>query len=202
MKPLRGLTLCAALWPGLALPPAVADPMRPLVSPGAAAAASASPAGAANTGSTLGSDAAAPAVRRLLAIRQDSGGERSALFGDRWLRAGDLYSAPQGATLVLAVGSNHIELEQDKVKTIHHLLAPLLPPQWPTLPVDRPLTKPATSAATPGAKGAAPVAPAASATPAAAVAPAASAASVAPAATAATAAPAAPEPRTERPLSP
>lgn len=73
-------------------------------------------------------------MRRLLAIRQDSSGERSALFGDRWLRAGDRYTAQQGSTLVLAVGSNHIELEQDKVKTTHHLLAPLLPPQWPALP--------------------------------------------------------------------
>ncbi len=131
------------------------DPMRPL-------AATAQAASAASTGAVLAT--ALPAstttagVRKLLAIRQDNTGERAALFGDRWLRVGDRYAAPQGEMLVVAVGSNHVELEQDKLRTTHHLLVPLLPPQWPTLPA----AKPAPLAA-PGAPSTPPSAPAASA---------------------------------------
>lgn len=143
----RRLTLCALLAPGLAAAQTVAtmapDPMRPL----AAAAASAQAASAASSGATpvsaLPSVDSTAGVRKLLAIRQDNTGERAALFGDRWLRAGDRYAAPQGEMLVLAVGSNHIELEQDKVRSTHHLLAPLLPPQWPTLPPAKPAPRPA-----------------------------------------------------------
>ena len=159
MKPLRGqqrekghrqlgcLCLCAAL-----AAPALADPMRPLLAPAASAGAASAAGTVAAPAMTPLSGTATTGERRLLAIRQDSSGERTALFGDRWLRAGDRYAAPQGETLVRAVGSNHIELEQDKVRTTHHLLAPLLPTQWPTLPATqqaaRPAAPPAATAAT------------------------------------------------------
>jgi len=113
----------------MATAPAWADPMRPLAAPAAAAS-------AAEGTPALPESAAAPEprVRRLLAIREDNSGARAALFGDRWLRAGDRYTAPEGETLVLAIGAHHIELEHNKVRSTHHLLAPLLPPQWPTQP--------------------------------------------------------------------
>ena len=149
------LALSVALAPGLptaqpvaapGLVPAGADPMRPLL-------AAAGPAGAASAAGSaaLQSGASSPAVRKLLAIRQDNSGERSALLGDRWLRSGDRYAAPQGEVLVVAVGSNHIELEQDKVRSTHHLLVPLLPPQWPTLPAAKPAPPPAPVLTTPPA---------------------------------------------------
>ncbi len=119
-----------AVWLScLAAAPAVADPMRPLSAPASAASAAdgaaALPAGAA---------VPEPVLRRLLAIREDNTGARAALFGDRWLRAGDRYTAAEGETLVLSIGAHHIELEQGKVRSTYHLLAPLLPPQWPTQP--------------------------------------------------------------------
>ena len=142
----RRFTLCAALATGLAAAqtgadtapaPAAADPMRPLL-------ATVAPPAAASAAGTAAqpSSASTAAVRKLLAIRQDHGGERSALFGERWLRSGDRFAAAQGEVLVVAVGSNHIELEQDKVRSTHHLLVPLLPPQWPTLPSAKPAPPP------------------------------------------------------------
>ncbi len=109
--------------------------MRPLVAPLAAAALAGT---AASTNAATGEGQAAPSgsatVRRLLAIRQASNGERSALLGDRWLRVGDRYTAPEGDTEVTAIGVHHIELLQGKLRSTYQLLAPLLPPQWPVLP--------------------------------------------------------------------
>ena len=127
---LKGSWSAGAVWLAcLATAPAGADPMRPL-------AASASVASAAQGAPALPTGAALPEplLRRLLAIREDHPGARAALFGDRWLRAGDRYTAAEGETLVLSIGAHHIELEQGKVRSTHHLLAPLLPPQWPTQP--------------------------------------------------------------------
>ena len=127
---LTGSWSAGAVWLAcLATAPAGADPMRPLAAPASAASAAqgapALPAGAALP---------EPLLRRLLAIREDNSGARAALFGDRWLRAGDRYTAAEGETLVLAIGAHYIELEQGKVHSTYHLLAPLLPPQWPTQP--------------------------------------------------------------------
>ncbi len=125
--------LCAALVAGLAATPVLADPMRPL----GAATPSAGAAPVASAGllpmDAQATDGATTRVRKLLAIRQEISGERAALWGDRWLRAGDRYTAPEGETVVLAIGSNHIELEQGKVKSTQYLLVPLLPPQWPLM---------------------------------------------------------------------
>ena len=124
------LRCVAAFWLAcLAAAPAVADPMRPLSAP-------ASTASAAESAAALPAGAAMqePVLRRLLAIREDNAGARAALFGDRWLRAGDRYTTAEGETLVLAIGAHHVEVEQGKVRSTHHLLAPLLPPQWPTQP--------------------------------------------------------------------
>ena len=130
LRPAGAWRVCAVWLLCLAGAPALADPMRPLIAPAAAASA------AEGTPAALTSGAAPePQVRRLLAIREENSGARAALFGDRWLRAGDHFTAPEGETLVLAVGAHHIELERGKLRSTHHLLAPLLPPQWPTLPV-------------------------------------------------------------------
>ncbi len=133
---------CAAGLVCMATTLAGADPMRPLTAP-AGAASAADVALPAQDNTTTAVD---PRVRRLLAIREENTGKRAALFGDRWLRAGDRYTSPDGETLVLAIGANHVELEQNKVRSTHHLLAPLLPPQWPTLPARPAAGKPGSTA--------------------------------------------------------
>jgi hypothetical protein len=129
LRPAGAWRACAVWLLCTAGAPAHADPMRPLIAPAAAASAAEGTPAVPTSGA-----APEPQVRRLLAIREENSGARAALFGDRWLRAGDRFTAPEGETLVLAVGAHHIELERGKLRSTHHLLAPLLPPQWPALP--------------------------------------------------------------------
>ena len=134
-----GLVFAAAM---LAAPPAAADPMRPLAG-GMPPATAPTP----DTGSTTADQPAAEPVYRLLAIRQNNNGERVALFGDRWLRVGDSFAAPEGHTRVLAIGNTHVEWERDRVRSTQYLLMPLLPAQWPVQPASPPKSDTATTEA-------------------------------------------------------
>lgn len=133
----------AAFTPGALVQ---ADPMRPLLAPPAQAPTASATGAGADTG-LANAAPTAPVVRQLQAIRQNSSGERAALFGDRWLRVGDQYTSPDGDTVVRAIGAHHVELAQGKLTYTHHLLAPLLPPQWPVRPAARPATRPTDHAA-------------------------------------------------------
>ena len=87
-------------WLGLASSAAAADPMRPLALP-----AKPSPVAAAAPAVPPGS-AAAPPAGRLIAIRQDSRGQRQALIGERWVAVGDRL----GESVVAAIGANQVDL--------------------------------------------------------------------------------------------
>ena len=104
---------------------AAADPMRPLAVPGKLP-----PAGIAVTepGPTRSSDAAKP-LGRLIAIRQDSRGQRQALIGERWVAVGDRLDD----RIVAAIGANQVDLVDrshtagpaGKTRSTLHLLPPL-----------------------------------------------------------------------------
>ena len=120
---------CAALAYSTA---ALADPMRPLQPPPLAAPGLA--ASAADLSAPAGTTSPTPATpsRTLQAIRSDSQGQHLALFGDRWLRVGDRFTATDGETSVqvLAIGPNQVDVQQGRLRHTYFLLPPLLPGQW------------------------------------------------------------------------
>ncbi len=93
-----------------------ADPMRPLAVPGKAAASSP----AITPPMTRSADGARP-LGRLVAIRQDSRGQRQALIGERWVAVGDKLDD----TTVAAIGPNQVDLKSGKNRSTLHLLPPL-----------------------------------------------------------------------------
>lgn len=100
----------------LAAPAALADPMRPLAlpaRPGASAPAAEPPA--------LRAPGAQRALERLVAIRQDSRGQRQALIGERWVSVGDKLDEHT----VAAIGPNQVDLKSGKARATLHLLPPL-----------------------------------------------------------------------------
>lgn len=84
---------------------AQADPMRPLVAPAAASAAATNIPRDSNAGSRGALD-----LPPLLAIREDSGGQRRALIGETWLQPGDKLGTRQ----VLAIAVTSVTLAGDK----------------------------------------------------------------------------------------
>lgn len=126
MSPRQLLPLLTALaCLGLAGGPAAADPMRPLAVPGKQP-----PAGVATTAPAAprSSDATKP-TGRLIAIRQDSRGQRQALIGERWVAVGDRVDDH----VVAAIGANQVDLvdrtkpagQAGKTRSTLHLLPPL-----------------------------------------------------------------------------
>lgn len=133
MKGLRLLPALLAASFGCAS--AQADPMRPLVAPVAAS-------------------AAAPNVPRdsaprpmtslppLLAIREDSAGQRRALIGDTWLQPGDKFGNKFSTHQVVAIAATSVTLAEDKpaapgkAASRHtlHLLPPLQRAPAPSTP--------------------------------------------------------------------
>lgn len=113
--------------------PASADPMRPLASQmsgapspaqSAAERAAAAAAGAASTprAAPLGTAGVAP----LVAIRQDSSGQRLALLGTQWLKVGERFSDATGSFTVLGIAEHHIEIQRGQERRKAYLLPPLL----------------------------------------------------------------------------
>ncbi len=118
------LLLGWAAW-CLACDGAAADPMRPLLPPGKPASVAV---GAAIP--AIPAVPAAPAARqasgRLIAIRQDSRGQRQALIGESWVAVGDQVDE----LFVAAIGANHVDLIEGKsgknpTRSTLHLLPPL-----------------------------------------------------------------------------
>lgn len=103
-----------------------ADPMRPLPPP-AGAASSPSAASTAAVPAATRREAAAPAPARepgrLVAIREDSRGQRQALIGERWAGVGDRLD---GGATVRSIDINSVELVDGKALTVLHLLPPLV----------------------------------------------------------------------------
>jgi hypothetical protein len=126
----RNLCLALPLLVVAMHPPSSADPMRPLVLPVAASAAS--PAGAtAAVAAERGlrpREAGAPEPpkepERLVAIRQDSASRWLALFGERWVTSGDRVEH----YTVGAIDGNSVQLADGKQRRTLHLLPPLLAP--------------------------------------------------------------------------
>lgn len=118
------LVLCMAVVL-LSSSAALADPMRPFVTP-AANGASAALAGA-RLPSTSPVDAAGnPALAplpALRAIRVDADGRSLALFGEQWLAVGA--KLPGHASLA-AIGANQVDIQQGKTRRTLSLLPPLL----------------------------------------------------------------------------
>ena len=101
----------------LVAPAALADPMRPLAlpaRPGASAPAAEPP-------PLTRAPSAARALERLVAIRQDSRGQRQALIGERWVGVGDKLDEHT----VAAIGPNQVDLKSGKARATLHLLPPL-----------------------------------------------------------------------------
>jgi hypothetical protein len=94
----------------------MADPMRPLAVPGKPGASSptAEPLAPRPAGNARPPD-------RLVAIRQDSRGQRQALIGERWVAVGDKLDG----TTVAAIGPNQVDLKSGKSRSTLHLLPPL-----------------------------------------------------------------------------
>jgi hypothetical protein len=117
--PLLGLLTTLALLAVLALAPAGparADPMKPLVLPGKAPAAT-----AASTPAPALAAAAPRPLGRLVAIRQDSQGRQQALIGERWVSVGDTLDH----ATVTAIAPNQVDLKSGKTRSTLHLLPPL-----------------------------------------------------------------------------
>lgn len=100
----------------LAATAVAADPMRPLAVPGKAGAS----APATEPPARRQADSARP-PGRLVAIRQDSRGQRQALIGERWVAVGDKLDG----TTVAAIGPNQVDLKSGKSRSTLHLLPPL-----------------------------------------------------------------------------
>lgn len=100
-----------------------ADPMRPLAAPGRAAAADGA---SASGGPAVRVEPARP-LPRLVAIREFGDGRRQALFGERWVTAGDTLEQAR----VLAIGSNQVELQSGRLRSTLHLLPALRPASEP-----------------------------------------------------------------------
>ena len=119
----------------LACAMSAADPMRPLAASMPASASASSPAAAAVQRSA---SPASPVLGRLIAIRQDSSGNRQALIGEHWVAVGDkLENAPR--TRVSAIDANTVTLQSDNGKSrastpIHLHLLPPLQASTPELP--------------------------------------------------------------------
>lgn len=114
MKTWPVVTLLSSLL--LVAPAALADPMRPLTLP-------ARP-GASSPAAELPPPRApgvARALERLVAIRQDSHGQRQALIGERWVGVGDKLDEHT----VAAIGPNQVDLKSGKARATLHLLPPL-----------------------------------------------------------------------------
>lgn len=104
-----------------------ADPMRPLAAPTAASAA----APHLSRESMAGPRSAA--LPPLLAIREDSAGQRRALIGETWLQPGDKL----GTRHVLAIADTSVTLAEDKTGKLRqtlHLLPPLQRATAPSTP--------------------------------------------------------------------
>ena len=82
MKTVTALQAGLATALVLAAIAAAADPMRPLAQPVKAGAGS-------DAATATRATPAVPAIGRLVAIREDSRGQRQALIGERWLSVGD-----------------------------------------------------------------------------------------------------------------
>lgn len=107
---------------------APADPMRPLAAPAAASAAASNFPRESNAGTRSG-----PTLPPLLAIREDSAGQRRALIGDTWLQPGDKLGTRQ----VLAIAVTSVTLAEDKTGKLRqtlHLLPPLQRAPAPSTP--------------------------------------------------------------------
>jgi hypothetical protein len=100
---------------------AAADPMRPLTAPGRPTAADAA------AGPPAARAEPARPLPRLVAIRQLGDGRRQALFGERWVSAGDTLEHAR----VLAIEPNQVELQTGKARSTLHLLPALQPASDP-----------------------------------------------------------------------
>lgn len=111
------LVLCMAVVL-LSSSAALADPMRPFVTPAANGAAAAL--AAVRLPTDTAGNAALPTLR---AIRVDADGRSLALFGEQWLAVG---AKLPGQASVAAIGANQVDIQQGKTRRTLPLLPPLL----------------------------------------------------------------------------
>ena len=120
-----------------------ADPMRPLIPPGNAAALAGVDVSTAERSARPRLPEALREPERLVAIRQDSASRWQALFGERWVSAGDRLDH----YTVGSIEGNSVQLADGRQRRILHLLPPL---SGPGIAPD-PSSTPTPTAAAPGA---------------------------------------------------
>lgn len=99
-----------------------ADPMRPLLPPNTTAAAPPAASDRAGKARPADSPRETGPGERLVAIRQDSASHWQALFGERWVRAGDRLDE----STVAAIDGNSVQLTEGRSRRTLYLLPPLL----------------------------------------------------------------------------